>query len=55
MDTTRFTDVPALTDVPAAGLWLITFPDATVLLHWGVTVPTVRPAAVIADSAADCD
>ena len=32
LDTTRFTEEPVLTDVPAAGASLITEPEATVLL-----------------------
>jgi hypothetical protein len=49
---TRFTAEPFDTLVPAAGLSLMTSPETTVLLDCIVTVPTVRPAAVIADSAA---
>src|SRR4029453_8461901 len=40
-DTTRFTAVPALTPVPAAGSWLMTRPAGTVVLVWLVTVPTI--------------
>jgi len=54
LDTTRFTVDPALIDVPAAGLSLITLPDGTVLLAAVVTVPTTKPAFVIAVAAAAC-
>jgi hypothetical protein len=53
-ETTRFTAEPALTSVPATGLSLITFPAGTVPLDCGVTVPTINPAAVMADDAALC-
>ena len=53
-ETTRFTALPGLTCVPAVGLSLITLPEATVLLAWVVTVPTTRPASVIAVVAAAC-
>src|ERR1019366_4732490 len=52
VDTTRFTADPRATSVPATGLSLITLPDATVLLEAVVTVPTIRPAPVIAVVAA---
>jgi hypothetical protein len=52
LETTRFTAEPLVTLAPVAGLWLITSPAATVLLDCIVTVPTVRPAAVIAADAA---
>ena len=51
---TRLTALPAATDVPAAGLSLMTDPAGTVALDAVVTVPTVRPAAVIALVAAAC-
>ena len=54
VETTRSTAEPALTRVPAVGNWLITLPAVTVLLDCGVTVPTTRPAPVIAGVAADC-
>ncbi|HTV97886.1 MAG TPA: hypothetical protein VME42_17955 [Steroidobacteraceae bacterium] len=44
----RFTAEPLATLVPPAGLWLMTLPAATVLLDSMVTVPTTRPAPVIA-------
>lgn len=50
--TVRLTAEPAATDVPAAGLELMTLPEATVLLLAVVTVPTVRLAPVIAELAA---
>jgi hypothetical protein len=52
VETRRLTEEPAATAVPAAGLSLITLPEATVLLDAVVTVPTVRPAVVIAVDAA---
>src|ERR1019366_3188787 len=54
VDTTRFTADPRATSVPATGLSLITLPDATVMLEAVVTVPTTRPAPVIAVDAAAC-
>jgi hypothetical protein len=53
-DTVRFTAEPASTLAPPGGLWLITSPEGTVELDAVVTVPTVRPAPVIAVDAADC-
>src|ERR1039458_8953691 len=57
VETTRFTADPRATSVPATGLSLITRPDATVPMK-GVrtvrTVPTTRPAPVIAVVAAAC-
>ena len=53
-ETAKSTALPAVTLVPAAGLSLITLPAATVELLWVVTVPTLRPAPVIAVVAADC-
>ena len=54
VETTRSTAVPAATLAPASGLWLITLPAGTVPLEDVVTVPTTRPAPVIAVSAAAC-
>jgi hypothetical protein len=54
-DTVRFTAEPAATLALALGLWLITLPEDTVELDAVVTVPTVRPAPVIAVVAADCE
>ncbi len=54
LDTTRFTDEPVFTLVPAVGFSLMTLPDATVLLACVVTVPTTKPAVVIAVLAALC-
>jgi hypothetical protein len=53
-ETTRLTEVPPLTSVPAVGLSLITLPLGTVLVDAVVTVPSTRPAEVRADVAADC-
>src|SRR5208282_5173345 len=50
--TVRFTADPLATLVPAAGIWLMTSPAATVALLAIVTVPSVRPAPVIAVVAA---
>ena len=49
---TRFTAEPRFTLVPAVGLWLITSPAATVLLVAVVTVPSNKPAPVMAVVAA---
>src|SRR5204862_1870530 len=54
LETTRLTAEPLATLVPAAGLSLMTLPEATVLLDCIVTVPTVRPAPVMALVAAAC-
>jgi hypothetical protein len=54
LDTTKLTDEPTLTLVPAVGLSLITLPEATVLLDAVVTVPTIKPAPVIEVVAAAC-
>src|SRR5437588_5782155 len=54
LETTRLTAEPFATLVPAAGLSLITLPEATVVLDCIVTVPAVRPALVRALVAAAC-
>src|SRR5437016_12711840 len=54
LETTRLTAEPFATLVPAAGLSLITLPEATVVLDCLVTVPAVRPALVMALVAAAC-
>jgi hypothetical protein len=54
LDTTRLTDDPITTDVPAPGFWLITFPEGTVALNCWVIVPTVNPAEVMVDCAVAC-
>src|SRR5204862_521259 len=54
LETTRLTAEPLATLVPAVGLSLITVPEATVVLDCIVTVPTVRPAPVMALVAAAC-
>jgi hypothetical protein len=51
-DTMRATAVPLATLVPPVGVWLMTLPAATVLLDSMVTVPTARPALVMAEVAA---
>src|SRR5712691_4604636 len=53
-DTTNATALPVSTCVPAMGLWLMTEPDATVVLEAVVTAPTVSPAPMIALDAATC-
>jgi hypothetical protein len=55
VETTIFTEEPMFTLVPAVGLSLITFPEATVLLEAVVTVPTTKPAPLIAVVAAACE
>src|SRR5437588_467712 len=54
LETTRLPAGPFATLVPAAGLSLITLPEATVVLDCIVTVPAVRPALVRALVAAAC-
>src|SRR5207253_9979242 len=54
LETTRLTAEALATLVPAAGLSLITLPEATVVLDCCVTVPTVRAAALRALVAAAC-
>src|SRR5262245_17454695 len=53
-ETTRLTALPCVTCRPAEGLSLITKPAVTVELVVVVTVPTTRPAPVIAPDAAAC-
>ena len=53
-ETTRLTEVPPLTSVPAVGLSLITLPLGTVLLDAVVTVPSTRLAEVMDDVAEAC-
>jgi hypothetical protein len=53
-EITSATALPAATCVPLVGFWLITDPDATVVLDAEVTVPTVRPAVVKSVVAAAC-
>jgi hypothetical protein len=52
--TTRLTADPGATSEPPAGDWLITDPTGVVALTACVTVPTTRPAFVIAVVAAAC-
>jgi hypothetical protein len=47
-ETTSATALPLSTWVPPLGDWLMTEPDATVVLVAVVTAPSVRPALVIA-------
>ena len=54
LETTKFTAEPLATLVPDTGLSLMTSPAATVALDCVVTVPTVRPAPVMAVLAAVC-
>jgi hypothetical protein len=54
LETTSLTAEPLATLVPAAGFWLMTLREATVLLACCVTVPAVSPAPVIAVVAAAC-
>src|SRR6185436_9502842 len=53
-DTTSETALPTLTWVPVSGDWLMTDPAGTVVLVAVVTVPTTRPAFVIAVVAEVC-
>ncbi len=52
LETVRAMAVAGATEVPAAGSWPITVSSGTVSLLWRVTAPTVRPAPVMAASAA---
>src|SRR5262245_19082524 len=54
VDTTSDTAEPARALEPPAGFWLITEPDGTVGLDEVLTVPTVRPATVMAADAFAC-
>jgi hypothetical protein len=54
LETTMFTAEPTFTLFPAVGLSLITLPAATVLLEAVVTVPSTKPAPVMAVVAAAC-
>jgi hypothetical protein len=54
VEITRFTAEPDVTVLPAAGLSLMTPPEAVVELLCFVTVPTTRPALVMALVAAVC-
>ena len=49
-----FTAEPMFTVFPAAGLSLMTLPEATVLLDCRVTVPSTKPAPVMAVLAPAC-
>ena len=54
VETTMFTVEPLSTFSSAAGSWLMTDPAGTVVLVCCVTVPSLRPAAVIALVASVC-
>src|SRR3954464_14578221 len=45
-EITSATALPTTTSAPAAGLWLITVPDGTVMLDVVLIAPTVRPMLV---------
>src|SRR4029079_3641448 len=51
-ETTRPTALPAVTCVPASGVWLMTVPAGTVALDVVVAPPTTRTARGIAEGAA---
>jgi hypothetical protein len=48
------TEEPTTIELPAVGDWLMTLPEATVLLEAVVTAPTTKPAALMAVAAAAC-
>src|SRR4051812_23098146 len=52
VETVSATALPTTTSAPAAGLWLMTLPDGTVMLVAVVMVPTTSCAVVIAVVAA---
>jgi len=53
-ETTSATALPLATWAPLTGFWLMTAPAGTVVLYAVVTVPTVKPAAVMVVVAAAC-
>src|SRR3954463_1362764 len=53
-ETTSATALPTATSAPAAGFWLITEPDGTVMLDVVLIAPTVRPMLVSALDAFAC-
>src|SRR3954469_25960012 len=53
-EITRATALPTTTSAPAAGFWLITEPDGTVMLDALLIAPTVRPMLVSALDAFAC-
>src|SRR4051812_28557963 len=53
-EITSATALPANTSAPAAGFWLITEPDGTVMLDDVLIAPTVRPMLVSALDAFAC-
>src|SRR3954468_3256418 len=53
-EITSATALPANTSAPAAGFWLITEPDGTVMLDDLLIAPTVRPMLVSALDAFAC-
>src|SRR6185436_10177739 len=54
LEMTMLTALPTAACVVATGVWLITDPAGTVGLDALLTVPTTRPAFVMAVLAADC-
>src|SRR3954468_18267928 len=54
VDNVSATALPTTTSAPAAGDWLMTLPDGTVMLDAVVSVPTTSCAPVIAAVAAAC-
>src|SRR3954468_15907945 len=53
-EITSATALPTTTSAPAAGFWLITEPDGTVMLDLVLIAPTVRPMLVSALDAFAC-
>src|SRR3954468_23182536 len=53
-EMTSATALPTATSAPAAGFWLITEPDGTVMLDDVLIAPTVKPALVSALEAIAC-
>ena len=53
-ETSSLTADPTVTCVPATGFWLMTLPEATVLLEAEVTVPKTRPTPASGVAAAAC-
>src|SRR4051812_24380210 len=54
VDTVSAIALPTTTSAPAAGDWLMTLPDGTVMLYVVVIVPSTSCAVVIAVVAAAC-
>src|SRR3954471_4658283 len=53
-EITSATALPTIASAPAAGFWLITEPDGTVMLEVVLIAPTVRPMLVSALDAVAC-